>query len=255
MKSKKLLVGLFALSWLSAALGQDAFLRLRCDGDSEGADVFVNNKLKGQCPLDLAVAEGNIQLQVVKNLPEGRYRRFATELFLAGGAMKRLDVVLDHELLFTPEGRKQEDARLAAAEAEEQARHARVAAAREAARVQAELDAPRIAAENEAARLKAQQEAVIAQQAAIQAAPGAVKTYMDILSTKGHNDNVISASIGTTYAPLFLPLSTASDLTDGKSIALTDPAVFGNPDSMVAKAMRLQRSREALAGPLAVAQQ
>lgn len=254
MKSKQLLVGVLALSWLGAALGQDAFLRLRCDGDSEGADVFVNNKLKGQCPLDLAVAEGNIQLQVVKNLPEGRYRRFATELFLAAGAMKRLDVVLDNELLFTPEGRKQEGARLAAAEAEEQARHARVAAAREAARVQAELDAPRIAAENEAARLKAQQEAVIAQQAAIQAAPGAVKNYMDLLSTKGHN-NVITASVGTTYAPLFLPLSTASDVTEGKSIALTDPAVFGNPDSMVAKAIRLQNSREALTGPLAVAQQ
>ena len=44
MRMLNLLVGLLALSWFSAALGQDAYLRLRCDGDADNADVFINDK-------------------------------------------------------------------------------------------------------------------------------------------------------------------------------------------------------------------
>jgi hypothetical protein len=253
MRLRNLLVGLLALTWFSAALGQDAYLRLRCEGEAENADVFINGKLKGQCPIDLSVAEGSIQLKVVKNIDQGHYRLFTSELFLSGGAMKRLDVELDAEILFTAQGREQENQRLAALQVAAEAKAARFAAAEEAARVQAEKDAPRLAAEREAARVKAAQQALIAQEAARQAAPGAVQGYMNSMSSKGPDDTFSSATIATTYAPLILPSLTMDDMSAGKSIAMTDPTAFGKPDSMIAKVMQRQNDRETQV-PLALAQ-
>ncbi len=253
MRLRNLLVGLLALSWFSAALGQDAYLRLRCEGDAENADVFINGKLKGQCPIDLSVVEGPIQLKVVKNIDQGHYRLFTSELFLSAGAMKRLDVELDAEILFTEQGRQQENQRLAALQVAAEAKAARFAAAEEAARVQAVKDAPRLAAEKEAARVQAVQQALIAQQAAQQAAPGMAKLYMNSMSSKDPNVPGISGTFYTTYAPLFLPVSTMSDMSDGKSIAMTDPTAFGKPDSMMAKVMQRQKERETQV-PLALAQ-
>mgnify|MGYP000880663982 CR=1 FL=1 len=137
MRMLNLLVGLLALSWFSAALGQDAYLRLRCDGDADNADVFINDKFKGQCPIDLSVAEGSIKLKVVKNLDQGHYRLFTKELFLSAGAMKRLDVELAGEILLTAYGRKQESQSLAALKLAAAAKAARFAEADEAARLQA----------------------------------------------------------------------------------------------------------------------
>lgn len=254
MRLRNLLVGLLALSWFSAALGQDAYLRLRCEGDADNADVFINGKLKGQCPIDLSIAEGPIQLKVVKNIDQGHYRLFTSELFLSGGAMKRLDVELDAEILFTELGREQEKQRLAALQVAAEAKAARFAAAEEAARVQAVKDAPRIAAQKQAADAQAAQQALIAQQAAQQAAPGMAKQYMNSMSSQDPNVPGISGTFYTTYAPLFLPVSTLSDVSDGKSIAMTDPSAFGNPDSMIAKVMRQQQERAAQASPLALAQ-
>lgn len=254
MRMRNLLVGLMAVSWFSAALGQDAYLRLRCDGDADSADVFINGKLKGQCPIDLSVTEGSIQLKVVKNIDQGHYRLFAKELFLSGGAMKRLDVELDAEILLTEQGREEQKQRLAAQQVAAAEKAARFAAAEEAARLQAIKDAPRIAAEKEAARVQAVQQAVIAQETARKAAPGKVQGYMNSMSSKGPDDSFSSATIATTYAPLILPSLTTDDMSEGNALATTDPTVFGNPDSMIAKAMRLQKNHEARLSPLAVAQ-
>lgn len=254
MRLRNLLVGLLALSWFSAALGQDAYLRLRCEGDADNADVFINGKLKGQCPIDLSIVEGPIQLKVVKNIDQGHYRLFTTELYLSGGAMKRLDVELDAEILFTEQGREQEKQRLAALQVAAEAKAARFAAAEEAARVQAEKDAPRIAAEKQAAAAQAAQQALIAQAAARRAEPSGVQKYMDSMSTKGPDDNVSSATLATTYAPLILPSLTMDDMSTNKSMAMTDPSAFGNPDSMIAKVMRQQKARATQVSPLALAQ-
>ena len=193
----------------TAVLADDAYLRLRCDGDSEGADVHINGKLKGQCPIDIAVPEGQINLQVRKDIGKGQYRLYQKTLFLSAGAMKRETVVLSPEILLTPEGRKIELARQAEAKAAE-----------EAARLQAERDAPRLAAEKAAAQLAAQE-------AARRAEPGMVHEYMQMMSSEHpqSRDSMAptTALLATLYAPLMLPVSTTSDLADGKSIATTEP--------------------------------
>ena len=112
--NKMLLVGM-ALLGASEARAADAARRLRCEGVSEGAEVRINGQLKGQCPISIAVPEGNIRLSVRKDLGRGQYQLYEREFFLAANAMKREKVVMDGPILFTPQGRKLEDERLAVA--------------------------------------------------------------------------------------------------------------------------------------------
>ncbi|MDP2229246.1 MAG: PEGA domain-containing protein [Moraxellaceae bacterium] len=231
MHSKMMLVAGIALFGASEVMAADAYLRLRCEGSSEGAEVRINGQMKGHCPLDVAVPEGQIQLSVRKDLGRGQYQLYEKEIFLSAGAMKRENVTLG-DIQFTPEGRKLEDERLAT-------EAARVAAEKEAARLQAERDAPRIAAEQEAAR-----------RAAIKAQPGMTKTWLDGMSSKCQSGPCSGGSslaiVATTGAPMALPLSTSTDMAEGKSVlAATDPAVFANPDAMVARATRARLEREA----------
>jgi hypothetical protein len=249
VSAKNTWVGLLMLFWLGTAFSQEAVLRLRCEGESEGANVYINGHLKGQCPTDLGLPEGNIRLQVVKNLDKGRFRTFEKEFFVASGSVKRFEVVLGPVQL-TEEGRKIEAARIEAEKFAAAQEAQRQAAAREAARIQAEKDAPRLAAE----KARAEKEAAAQREAARRAEPGMVKKYMDALSSKGENAGPLTATLFTTYAPVFLPTSTTSDLIDGKNIAMTDPAVFGNRDSMIAQSMQLQLHRQKSAASTELAQ-
>lgn len=234
MHGKMIALVTMALFGAAEVLAADAYLRLRCEGTSEGSDVRINGQLKGQCPLDLAVPEGKIRLSVRKDLGKGQYQIYEKELFLSAGAMKRETVTLG-DVLFTPEGRKLEDERIAA-------EAARVAAEKEAARLQAERDAPRIAAEQEAARI-----------AAIKAEPGMTKQWLGFMSShcpqagRGGRcpGGTLLPALLITSSPAHLPFSTITDLIQGKSLVdATDPAVFANPDAMIARATRAQRDRE-----------
>ncbi|MGH8492827.1 MAG: hypothetical protein ACRERR_06930 [Moraxellaceae bacterium] len=239
MSFTQMLLACVALSCMGTAFAGDAYLRLRCEGDSEGADIRINGILKGQCPIDIAVPEGEIALSASRDIAKGQYRLYEKKFFLSAGATKRETVVLGEEIFFTPEGRKRENARLAAAQAAADAEAARQAAAQEAARLQAEADAPRLAAEAEAARL-----------AAIKAQPGAVKRYMAMMSSEVDlppdrmSSAPFTATSATVYAPLSLPISSTIDVADGKAIVMTDPAAFANPDSMVAQAGAVSLERE-----------
>lgn len=245
---KKVVIGLSMLFSLGTAFSQEAILRVRCDGDSEGADLYINGQIKGQCPTDLALAPGQIKLKVQKNLDKGRFRTFERDFLLSSGAVKRFDVELGPVQL-NAEGQRLERERIEAERLAAQKKAEREAAAREEARLQAERDAPRLAAEKKAADARAAAEA----EAARRAAPGAVKNYMGQMSSKG-DANPSTATLATIYAPLFLPTSTTTDLIDGKNIAMTDPAVFGNPNSMMAKSVQLQQQRQRDASQIEVAQ-
>lgn len=235
MRNKMMLVAGVVLFGTSEVMAADAYLRVRCEGNSEGAEVRINGQMKGHCPLDVAVPEGQVRLSVHKDLGRGQFQTYEKEFFLSAGAMKRENVTLGN-IQFTPEGRKLEDERLAA-------EAVRMAAEKEAARLQAERDAQRIAAEKEAARI-----------AAIKAQPGMTKEWLGAMSSHcpnaGRGGECPGGSsfglVATTGAPVGLPLSTTTDLADGKPLVdATDPAVFANPDAMLARATKARIEREA----------
>lgn len=71
-----------------------AGIRVSCDGDSDGAMVTINGVFKGQCPIDIKIAPGNIKLKVYQKVDASRDRAFFAEFLMAEDTMKKVDVVL-----------------------------------------------------------------------------------------------------------------------------------------------------------------
>ncbi|OGS75521.1 MAG: hypothetical protein A2Z94_00920 [Gallionellales bacterium GWA2_55_18] len=72
-------------------------LRVTCEGDDVGAEVTVNGKFKGECPLDMQVPEGVLRLRVEKKYP--MYDRvFEQEIRMGDGVMKKVEAVLSRTL-------------------------------------------------------------------------------------------------------------------------------------------------------------
>jgi TPR repeat protein len=69
-------------------------LRIACEDSNKGAEVIVDGKVKGKCPLDLQVSEGMVKLrvrQVVDDLEEHVYEE---EMQIGDGVRKTIDVEL-----------------------------------------------------------------------------------------------------------------------------------------------------------------
>lgn len=103
--------------------GPIAMIRVACADEAMNAEITVNGQFKGDCPADIPVAAGTIQLRVVKKVDAMRESVFEQEFRIVAGGIRRVDVALS-EPRFTPEG-----ARLDAERRQrEQAEAARVAA-------------------------------------------------------------------------------------------------------------------------------
>ena len=127
MKPINFLAIFFLLVFLAPSSGNaaDALLRIFCEDADTGAEVYVNGKFSGECPVNQSVPEGSSIIRVVKNVDSTHERVFEQTVRLAGGNVKRLDVQLSAPRL-TAAGQKAEDARLAV---EREARAVRESAA------------------------------------------------------------------------------------------------------------------------------
>ncbi|VTU25619.1 Beta-lactamase HcpA precursor [Variovorax sp. SRS16] len=78
----------------AATAAERAVLRVACEGDNVGAAITLNGRFKGECPVDITVLEGRIQLRAVKQVDDSRERTFEQGFSVVGGTGKRIDVVL-----------------------------------------------------------------------------------------------------------------------------------------------------------------
>jgi len=69
-------------------------LRVTCEGDDVGAEVLVNGKFRGECPLDMQVPEGTLKLLVRKKVDAQRERVFEQEVRIGEGSAKRIEASL-----------------------------------------------------------------------------------------------------------------------------------------------------------------
>jgi len=113
-----------------------ALLRVSCDGISIGAEVTINGEFKGECPFDVQVPAGTVDLRAIKSIGETQEAIFAQEIRIGGGTVKKIDIILG-EPTFTAQGLVIEQERIA-----KQKR-----AAEEKARTEAEAKAAALAAE------------------------------------------------------------------------------------------------------------
>lgn len=86
-------------------------LRINCEGDSEGATVYINGKLKGECPIDIKVESGNLEIMASKPFGKFKVQTFAQTVRVGDGVSKRIELILGAPE-WTPQGQKIESERL-----------------------------------------------------------------------------------------------------------------------------------------------
>ncbi len=120
-KILSIFVMLFSLIVVASAQAQSSMLRIGCEGNDSGAEIFLNGQFKGECPLDMQVSAGNLQLRLVKKVDASHERIFEQDIRMGDGTVKRIDARLGPTQLNT-EGRRIEAQREEAARLLEQVR-------------------------------------------------------------------------------------------------------------------------------------
>jgi formylglycine-generating enzyme required for sulfatase activity len=69
-------------------------LSVNCQGEDVGAEVLVNGKFKGECPLDVKVPVGKLKLKVQKKVDVFSDRIFEQEIRMGDDVVKKVDVIL-----------------------------------------------------------------------------------------------------------------------------------------------------------------
>lgn len=83
-----------ALAAHASVHAQVSLLRVTCEGNDVGAEVTLNGKFKGECPVDIQAGSGTVKLRVVKKVDATHERVFEQEFRLGTDVVKRIDVVL-----------------------------------------------------------------------------------------------------------------------------------------------------------------
>jgi len=104
-----------------------SMLRVACEGADVGAEVYVNGEFRGECPLDMSVPPGLVELRVVKSVDASREQVFEQQARIGSGVVKKVEVQLSAPRL-TAAAQKVEDARLDAERAVTEARERAAAA-------------------------------------------------------------------------------------------------------------------------------
>ncbi|CAH1386431.1 formylglycine-generating enzyme family protein [Candidatus Nitrotoga sp. M5] len=78
----------------SNVYADSSILRVVCTGDDVGAEVSVNGKFKGECPLDVKVPMGTLKLKVQKKVDAFNDRIFEQEIGVDYAVVKRVVVLL-----------------------------------------------------------------------------------------------------------------------------------------------------------------
>jgi len=94
----------------------NAMLRIACSGDDMGAEIYLNGKFKGECPVDVQVPEGSYKLRVFKSLSKQYELSFEQDIRLAEGNVKKIEAVLEKK--FTLEWQKNLDRKQQESESE-----------------------------------------------------------------------------------------------------------------------------------------
>jgi len=67
-------------------------LRVTCDDQAVGAEISIDDKYKGECPIDIQVTEGKYSLKAVKKI-NGKNAVFKNEVKIGDGVTKRIEVL------------------------------------------------------------------------------------------------------------------------------------------------------------------
>jgi formylglycine-generating enzyme required for sulfatase activity len=95
--SSSLLLAVLSVTAIDVQAAWSA-LRMACDGDDVGAEVSINGVFKGECPLDLQVSAGTVQLTVLKTLDTSHVRTFEQDIRMGDGVVTKVAVIEQGQL-------------------------------------------------------------------------------------------------------------------------------------------------------------
>ncbi len=84
----------FALLAGTGAFAGPSMLRIACEGEDVRAEVEINGKFRGECPLDIQVPAGTVQLAVRKKAGAEKERLFTDEFRIGDDTIKKVEVRL-----------------------------------------------------------------------------------------------------------------------------------------------------------------
>jgi len=93
----------------------DSFVRVQCEDEDAGAEVFLNDKFVGECPVDAPVKEGTVQLRARKIVDDDHEKVFEKKLRVVEGVSQRVELVMSAPQL-TAKARQRKAAAEAAAQ-------------------------------------------------------------------------------------------------------------------------------------------
>lgn len=108
------LLFVLALSTSTVANAADSKMRITCEGDDVGAEVLINGKFRGECPIDITVPAGRLKLVVRKDVDADHEKVFEQDIHMAEDSAKKVEAVLTTTRL-NAAAQKREDQRLAKA--------------------------------------------------------------------------------------------------------------------------------------------
>lgn len=190
----------FVLATCGATGAQQSVLRIVCEGENRGAEVSVNGKFKGECPVNVPVAPGTSKLRFKKG-----DREQALEVRLGDDVMKTIDVLLP----LSPEAQQRIDGRVAGEELRrEQALWQQAMTGDDALKVQAYIDTYPNGSNVAAARMKL---------AAIREARANIKAKLTVFRNRQ-----LSGSLDTSH--ISIDGEKVGTLSDGSSLSVDLPA-------------------------------
>lgn len=92
----------------SSPVYADSFIRVKCDDKDEGAQVFLNGRLVGACPVDVPAPAGTVQLQARKIVNKDYEQLFSKQLQVIDGVPQRVELIMSAPQL-TAEARRRNE--------------------------------------------------------------------------------------------------------------------------------------------------
>lgn len=100
-------LGLILLSASFAACA-DSFLRIKCEDNNLGAEIFLNGKLVGECPVDAPAQEGTVELLARKMVDQDHEQIFTKQIKVIEGVPQRIEIFLQPPQLTSEAIRRRE---------------------------------------------------------------------------------------------------------------------------------------------------
>lgn len=99
----------------------DGIVRFQCEEEDNGTEIYIDGKFAGECPADVPVNAGTVQLRARKAVKDGYERIFTKQIRVVDGVAQRVEIVLSAPQMTSETRLKKETAEsgtlLAAAEA------------------------------------------------------------------------------------------------------------------------------------------